>query len=320
MAFLIPDSEKNVDFYCDTSLIIKSKIIPDKAVASRSIAEWCLKGQPMKPNRLLGDNGRPRGIVVHNTEPISVNPSTTPAEQYTRATYPNCNMSGVIVHYYVDSYCAWQNLKLSEQGWHAADGSSRRSGHKGASYDKLGGNVDCIAVEIIGPDSEENGAKLVAYLMYVFDLTINDVYSHNYFMYGEDKMKPGVRKNCPIYILNHWDKFLDLVSEKLTRLTKRVDFELTEFNKDSNSNVEADDILYVVNYGHFDRKYLAEKALVDVKKKFCKDAFITSNTVNGVPDYRIQLGCFGSNQNAVEYCNLSTAYKFPAYITTKPKH
>ena len=161
--YLIPDSESIVDFGNNISLKICKKIIPDNAVASRTIASWCIKGSPMKPKRLLSSDGLPRGIVVHNTSSISVGKGTTASEQYTRATYPNCNMSGVVVHYYADPYCAWQNLKLNEQGWHAADGSSRRSGHNGASFKTLGGNVDCLAVEIIGPESEDNGARLVAY-------------------------------------------------------------------------------------------------------------------------------------------------------------
>ena len=66
--------------------------------------------------------GKVIGITVHNTDWISVASGTTPAEQYTRATY-NGNMKDVRVHYYVDNTCAWQNLPLSLSGWHAADGS-----------------------------------------------------------------------------------------------------------------------------------------------------------------------------------------------------
>jgi N-acetylmuramoyl-L-alanine amidase len=62
------------------------------------------------------------GVTVHNTDWIRVANGTTPAEQYTRATY-NGNMNDVRVHYYVDHTCAWQNLPLDLSGWHAADGS-----------------------------------------------------------------------------------------------------------------------------------------------------------------------------------------------------
>ena len=46
------------------------------------------------------------GVTVHNTDWIRVANGTTPAEQYTRATY-NGNMKDVRVHYYVDHVCAW---------------------------------------------------------------------------------------------------------------------------------------------------------------------------------------------------------------------
>ena len=64
---------------------------------------------------------KPIGITVHNTDWINVSSSTTPAEQYTRATY-NGNMGSVRVHFYVDNKCAWQNLPLNLSSWHAADG------------------------------------------------------------------------------------------------------------------------------------------------------------------------------------------------------
>ena len=62
---------------------------------------------------------KPLGVTVHNTDWISTASGTTPAEQYTRATY-NGNMGDVRVHYYVDDKCAWQNLPLTLTGWHAA--------------------------------------------------------------------------------------------------------------------------------------------------------------------------------------------------------
>ena len=79
--------------------------------------------------------GKIIGVTIHNTSWISVAKGTTPAEQYTRATY-NGNMKDVRVHYYVDHTCAWQNLPLDLSGWHAADGSGN-------------GNCKTIAIECI---------------------------------------------------------------------------------------------------------------------------------------------------------------------------
>lgn len=307
--YLVPDSESTVDFGNNVSLKIYRKIIPDNAVASKTVADWCVKGSPMKPKRILSTNGMPRGIVVHNTTPISVGKGTTAAEQYTRATYPNCNMGGVIVHYYTDPYCAWQNLKLNEQGWHAADGSSRRAGHSGASFKTLGGNVDCLAVEIIGPESEDNGAKLVAYLMYMYNLKINDVYSHNYFMYGVDKIKKGVRKNCPLYILDHWDAFLKKVSGYYDMLCDKVKHDI-DVDLDSRC-------LYAVQFGHFVSKEDAKESLKTCRSTINNNSFIVLYTGGETPEYRIQLGVFSDHKNATSYCDNCIRNGIAAYITIK---
>ncbi|MBE6591157.1 MAG: N-acetylmuramoyl-L-alanine amidase [Ruminococcaceae bacterium] len=187
------------------SLKINEKIIPDSARAKKNVASWCLKGDPMKPNKPLGGGKGAKGVVIHNTNDIVTAPNTDPAEQYTRATWPNCNMSGAVVHFYVYKNSVWQNLSLEERGWHAGDGSSRRDDllKKG----KIGGNLDCIAIECIGEDreSEESTAVLAAWLLKKLGLTVdNGLYTHNYF-------KPS--KKCPEYILDHWDDFKSEVRE-----------------------------------------------------------------------------------------------------------
>ena len=101
--------------------------------------------------------GKIIGVTIHNTSWISVAKGTTPAEQYTRATY-NGNMNDVRVHYYVDHTCAWQNLPLDLSGWHAADGSGN-------------GNRKTIAIECIMSSaynandrkSEDNAARLAVW-------------------------------------------------------------------------------------------------------------------------------------------------------------
>ena len=100
---------------------------------------------------------KPLGVTVHNTDWISTASGTTPAEQYTRATY-NGNMGDVRVHYYVDDKCAWQNLPLTLTGWHAADGDG--DGNRKTI------SIECImksATDSTSIKSEDNGAKLVAY-------------------------------------------------------------------------------------------------------------------------------------------------------------
>lgn len=203
------------------TLTIKQKIIPDNTRATKDIASYIKKGELVKPQRKVSDgSGRPRGIVIHNSDSIKVNAATTMAEQYTRATY-NGNMGGAVVHYYVTGYNdIWQLLNTeigqTEQGWHAGDKNTRRNAHTGAKNNMIGGNLDCIAIEVIG-DSEEAkqaGAALVAYLCQRHNLDpMIDVYTHNYFMKQPDSIVINAYKNCPLYILPNWAGFLALVNQ-----------------------------------------------------------------------------------------------------------
>ena len=206
---LTPDIVRTVSVGSN-KLIIKEKIIPNTAKAIKYVNTYCKQGWPMKPCRNMS-NG-PLGITVHNSNEVSIAAGGSMAEQYTRATWPNCNMGGVVVHFYVWKGDIWQNLDETEQGWHAADGSSRRIGHDGHL---IGGNLDTISIEVIGSDAETNetAALLCAYLCAKYNLDPKvDIYTHNYWMYGKDAIVPNVRKNCPIYIFNGigWDKFLQM--------------------------------------------------------------------------------------------------------------
>ena len=162
--------------------------------------------------------GKVIGITVHNTEWISVASGTTPAEQYTRATY-NGNMKDVRVHYYVDNTCAWQNLPLTLSGWHAADGSGN-------------GNRRTIAIECImssaynstDKKSEDNCARLAAALLKKYGLDINHLYTHTHWLNVRDGKSGTVDylntarnpyKMCPAYILPHWSAFKTKVQSYL---------------------------------------------------------------------------------------------------------
>lgn len=203
------------------TLTISQKIIPNGATASKYVCDYIPQGGLVKPNAKVNNgSGKPRGITVHNTAAIQVNSQTTMAEQYARATYPNLNMKGAVVHYYVSGYNEiWQLLNTdpgsTERGWHASDKSTRRKAHDGAKYDDIGGNLDTIAIECVGnsKEAEDATARLVAYLCKKHGLDPNiDVYTHNYFMGLPDSIVYGVDKNCPQYILPHWKDFLAAVS------------------------------------------------------------------------------------------------------------
>ena len=144
------------------------------------------------------------GVTIHNTDWISTASGTHPSEQYTRATV-NGNMGDVRVHFYVDDIDAWQNLPLSLSGWHAADGDGP-------------GNRKTIAIECImsskytntDQKSEDNAARLCAYLLDKYKLSIDHLYTHQHWY-------PA--KYCPAYILPHYSKFVALVKKYMKGTT-----------------------------------------------------------------------------------------------------
>lgn len=230
------------------------------------------------------------GVTLHNTEWISVDPTTTPAEQYTRSTI-NGNMNSVRVHFYVDDKGAWQNLPLDYQSWH--------SGHKGRSdaHGSEKGNQQTISIECIMDGSKkdyslksrDNAARLAAYLLYSNGFTVNDLYTHNYWeniRNGKtgsidrlNKLNDGY-KNCPVYIRPQWDDFKAKVSEYMQEI-------------DGSTNAK-----YYVQVGAFSVKSLAENYLAGVKEKY-PDSFIKYVKAAGL--YYVQTGAFASKANAEKY-------------------
>lgn len=158
-------------------------------------------GDLYKADRLMTNGtGIIKGITIHNTG------NSADAETYTRATF-NQNMNTARVHFYVDKDEAWQNLEENEVGWHAGTG------------DRSEGNDSYMAIEIImGKEdteenrrAEQNGALLTAHMMIKHDLSIDDIVPHKHWS----------GKNCPAYILPHWENFLQKVKEKCIELLNR---------------------------------------------------------------------------------------------------
>lgn len=176
------------------------------------------------------------GVTVHNTNDLAN--VADDCEQYTRATY-NGNMKDVRVHYYVDELSAWQNLPLTLQGWHAADGKGK-------------GNTTTVAIECImsastGADNvkaEDNCARLAAWLLYNKKLGIDKLYTHTHWLNVKDG-KTGTLdylntaknsyKNCPAYILPHWAEFKKKVQGYLDELNGASKTTSSTTNSTSNS-------------------------------------------------------------------------------------
>ena len=206
MAKLTPDATRT-----EYGLVINQKIIPWGARWPKDSGKY-KKGDKYKADRRLsGGTGKVAGVTIHNTNDL---PNVEEdAEQYTRATWPNANMNDARVHYYVDDINAWQNLEDTEVGWHAGDGSGP-------------GNGTTISIEIImdGTGSKEdlgaeaNGVILAALLLKKYGLTVEQLYTHNHWMGHPDAIVQGARKNCPLYILPHWEQFKARVAAKLAEL------------------------------------------------------------------------------------------------------
>ena len=174
---------------------------------------------------------KPLGITIHNTADLAN--VEDDGEQYTRATV-NGNMNTVRVHFYVDDLCAWQNLPLTLSGWHAADGNGN-------------GNRKTIAIECIMKSStdseslkaEDNCARLTAYLMHKYGLNVeNNLFTHTYWLNVKDgkkgttdylNTKSNSYKNCPVYILPHWNNFKAKVKKYLNELNGSPSQSTTEF-------------------------------------------------------------------------------------------
>lgn len=240
MGILTADRVRTESGGTGAAVKVSEKIIPDSARAGKNVASWCRQGQPMKPCKAM----TPKAVCIHNTDDLDH--VEDDAEQYTRATWPNCNMGGVVVHYYVDELGAWQNLREYEQGWHAGDGYGP-------------GNTQSVAIEIIMDGSgseadlkaEDNGARLAAAILHRHGLGIDDLHSHYFYSTASPK------KNCPLYIRPHWEQFAARVREYM---------EMLDGPPEPETEPEAGERAYRVQVGYYTVRENAVKqyqALVD---------------------------------------------------------
>lgn len=232
--FLTPDKTDKIN-----GLTIKRKIIPLNAKRKN--------GNCFRDQRKLS----PKYVTIHNTGTINQAKGTTMAEQYTRATYPNDNMGTVRPHYYVDDVEAWQLIEHDRVAWHAGEQ----------------GNTQSIGIEIIGAKAEDNGARLAATVLIELGLTTAALRTHNYWMGLPDKIVNGARKNCPYYILPHWDKFVAKVAKNVKEFSGKPE--------PKPEPIPATDVLYRVQVGAFKNKAYAEAFAAEVARKLGVTPFIS---------------------------------------------
>lgn len=236
--------------YIINGVTIREKIIPDdtrwKDSSKAAKAGFTANSLYKKQKKLSDNTGKVKYITVHNTDDLKN--VDDDAEQYTRATY-NENMGSARVHFYIDDIGAWQNLRAgtgmcladpegsAEVGWHAGDGSVSD-----------GGNMTSIGIEVIMNDNDahdaaakDNGARIVAWLLWKHGLTVDAVVSHTYWVnksagykfVDADKQSTNLisgKKWCPYLIfgtsysqtiaLANWKAFKSLVDKYLKALKK----------------------------------------------------------------------------------------------------
>lgn len=198
-----------------------SKLIPDKQYTLNEVKinELFLKDHNV--NNILLPSKRTnkfKGVVIHNTD---IAKSADDGRQYTAATL-NGNVASR-THYYVTYLSAWKNLDDDSMNWTCGDGTTGE------------GNNGCISLEIImgskkGKEdlkARDNGARIAAYILVKNNMTVNDMYTHNYFLNVRNGVKGDYNKlcttatptrNCPYYIVWDWENFRKQVDEYIVKI------------------------------------------------------------------------------------------------------
>ena len=157
------------------------------------------EGNPARP----GIERKIKYVVIHETGNFARG-----ADAKSHSTYLTENNTGTTSwHYTVDETSIYHHIPDTEVAWHAGD-----------SLSKNGGNLCGIGVEIcVNKDGDfkkafDNAAKLTAYLIDAYHLSLSDIRQHADF----------ISKNCPETIRNQnlMDEFTEKTKEYLQLIKK----------------------------------------------------------------------------------------------------
>ena len=157
------------------------------------------EGHPARP----GIERKIKYVVIHETGNFARG-----ADAKSHSTYLAENNTGTTSwHYTVDETSIYHHIPDTEVAWHAGD-----------SLSKNGGNLCGIGVEIcVNKDGDfkkafDNAAKLTAYLIDAYHLSLSDIRQHADF----------ISKNCPETIRNQnlMDEFTEKTKEYLQLIKK----------------------------------------------------------------------------------------------------
>lgn len=141
----------------------------------------------------LGFCGRSKALTIHETANTSEG-----ADAEAHSDYLSTTSDEVSWHYTVDDHQIYQHLPDNEEAWHSGD---REGNHSSIGIEL------CVNADGNFDQTMENAAKLTAFLLKEYDLTIDDVKQH-YDFNGKD---------CPLIIRQEgrWDEFLGMVQQNL---------------------------------------------------------------------------------------------------------
>ena len=265
-------------------LTLKEKIIPLSAKVTSNMG-------PMSPLQ-VGHFFRsqlaikPTTLTIHNTGDIVPARGTTRSEQYARATYPNGAMNVVRVHWWVCKDEAWHQIDDEHLAWHSGDSE---------------GNSTSLSMEIVGPEGEENGAKLAAIILHKYGWGVERLRTHNYWIGLPDRIVAGAYKNCPYYILPHWDAFKQKVQKHLDSLAGKPE-----------PQPQPQGEIHRVQVGAFTNELYAN-AMADKARLLGFDPWVF--TEKGV--IRVQIGAFTDIENAKRMRDRLESLSFNTWIVER---
>ncbi|MCI6272365.1 MAG: N-acetylmuramoyl-L-alanine amidase [Erysipelotrichaceae bacterium] len=160
--FLFEKKDKEVRYYYNETVL--PAMIDDIVVTTKII--------PKSSNRRLNEKREIKYIVIHETDNTKKG-----SDAYKHSQFLLTNSDSITAwHYTVDDKVIYHNLPDNEISWHAGDGRSID-----------GGNMNGIGIEMcvnIDGDYEKtlkNSAKLISYLIDIYNLSIDDVKLHRDF-------------------------------------------------------------------------------------------------------------------------------------------
>lgn len=178
---------------------LQKDAFPDEILGVPMYTELVEEGNQARP----GIERRIKYVVIHETGNFSRGADAKAHSVYLTEN----NADTTSWHYTVDERSIYHHIPDTEVAWHAGD-----------SLTKNGGNLCGIGVEIcVNKDGDfqkafENAAKLTAYLIDAYHLSVLDIRQHADF----------ISKNCPETIRNEnrMDEFIEKAKEYLEILKK----------------------------------------------------------------------------------------------------